>query len=149
MNSARAYSKMNGIARFLIDSPASNSGRRDLVIRHHFQRSQNRGAVPDLAAERGAGVEQLLGRGGAGQREPERPRYDGKATYGVGVMKEPVNTVTIAIDGIGELTNEFRQQLRQRADRSRRTAPDRPRYAFQPFSQSSEVMRARRHCVRE
>jgi len=24
-------------------------------------------------------------------------------------MKEPVNTVTIAIDGIGELTNEFRQ----------------------------------------
>ena len=27
----------------------------------------------------------------------------------VGVMKEPVNTVTVAIDGIGELTNEFRQ----------------------------------------
>ena len=25
-------------------------------------------------------------------------------------MKKPVNTVTIAIDGIGELTNEFRQQ---------------------------------------
>jgi hypothetical protein len=25
-------------------------------------------------------------------------------------MKEPVNTVTVAIDGIGELTNEFRQQ---------------------------------------
>jgi hypothetical protein len=24
-------------------------------------------------------------------------------------MKEPVNTVTVAIDGIGELTNEFRQ----------------------------------------
>ncbi|MCA6121383.1 fumarylacetoacetate hydrolase family protein [Bradyrhizobium sp. WSM 1704] len=30
-------------------------------------------------------------------------------SIGVGVMKEPVNTVTIAIDGIGELTNEFRQ----------------------------------------
>lgn len=30
-------------------------------------------------------------------------------SVGVGVMKEPVNTVTIAIDGIGELTNEFRQ----------------------------------------
>lgn len=29
-------------------------------------------------------------------------------SLGVGVMKEPVNTVTIAIDGIGELTNEFR-----------------------------------------
>jgi 2-keto-4-pentenoate hydratase/2-oxohepta-3-ene-1,7-dioic acid hydratase in catechol pathway len=29
-------------------------------------------------------------------------------SIGVGVMKEPVNTVTIAIDGIGELTNEFR-----------------------------------------
>jgi len=24
------------------------------------------------------------------------------------VMKEPVNIVTVAIDGIGELTNEFR-----------------------------------------
>ena len=30
-------------------------------------------------------------------------------SIGVGVMKEPVNTVTIAIDGIGELHNEFRQ----------------------------------------
>jgi 2-keto-4-pentenoate hydratase/2-oxohepta-3-ene-1,7-dioic acid hydratase in catechol pathway len=30
-------------------------------------------------------------------------------SIGVGVMKEPVNSVTIAIDGIGELTNEFRQ----------------------------------------
>jgi 2-keto-4-pentenoate hydratase/2-oxohepta-3-ene-1,7-dioic acid hydratase in catechol pathway len=30
-------------------------------------------------------------------------------SLGVGVMKEPVNTVTIAIDGIGELHNEFRQ----------------------------------------
>jgi 2-keto-4-pentenoate hydratase/2-oxohepta-3-ene-1,7-dioic acid hydratase in catechol pathway len=30
-------------------------------------------------------------------------------SFGVGVMKEPVNTVTVAIDGIGELTNEFRQ----------------------------------------
>ncbi|MDB5563588.1 MAG: 5-carboxymethyl-2-hydroxymuconate delta-isomerase, partial [Tardiphaga sp.] len=30
-------------------------------------------------------------------------------SVGVGVMKEPVNTVTIAIDGIGELHNEFRQ----------------------------------------
>jgi hypothetical protein len=27
----------------------------------------------------------------------------------VGVMKEPVDTVTVAIDGIGELTTEFRQ----------------------------------------
>lgn len=30
-------------------------------------------------------------------------------SIGVGVMKEPVNTVTIAIDGIGELRNEYRQ----------------------------------------
>jgi 2-keto-4-pentenoate hydratase/2-oxohepta-3-ene-1,7-dioic acid hydratase in catechol pathway len=30
-------------------------------------------------------------------------------SVGVGVMKEPVNAVTIAIDGIGELHNEFRQ----------------------------------------
>jgi 2-keto-4-pentenoate hydratase/2-oxohepta-3-ene-1,7-dioic acid hydratase in catechol pathway len=30
-------------------------------------------------------------------------------SVGVGVMKEPVNTVTVAIVGIGELTNEFRQ----------------------------------------
>jgi 2-keto-4-pentenoate hydratase/2-oxohepta-3-ene-1,7-dioic acid hydratase in catechol pathway len=30
-------------------------------------------------------------------------------SIGVGVMKEAVNTVTIAIEGIGELTNEFRQ----------------------------------------
>lgn len=30
-------------------------------------------------------------------------------SIGVGVMKEPVNTVVVAIDGIGELTNEFRQ----------------------------------------
>jgi 2-keto-4-pentenoate hydratase/2-oxohepta-3-ene-1,7-dioic acid hydratase in catechol pathway len=30
-------------------------------------------------------------------------------SVGVGVMKEPVNTVTVAIGGIGELTNEFRQ----------------------------------------
>jgi 2-keto-4-pentenoate hydratase/2-oxohepta-3-ene-1,7-dioic acid hydratase in catechol pathway len=29
-------------------------------------------------------------------------------SVGVGVMKDPVNTVTVAIDGIGELTNEFR-----------------------------------------
>jgi len=29
-------------------------------------------------------------------------------SVGVGVMKEKVNTVTVAIDGIGELTNEFR-----------------------------------------
>ena len=27
----------------------------------------------------------------------------------LGVMKEPVNIVTVAIDGIGELTNELRQ----------------------------------------
>ena len=30
-------------------------------------------------------------------------------SVGVGVMKQPVNTITVAIDGIGELTNEFRQ----------------------------------------
>jgi 2-keto-4-pentenoate hydratase/2-oxohepta-3-ene-1,7-dioic acid hydratase in catechol pathway len=36
-------------------------------------------------------------------------------SVGVGVMKEPVNTVTVAIDGIGELTNEFRQQVAARA----------------------------------
>jgi hypothetical protein len=30
-------------------------------------------------------------------------------SVGTGVMKEAVNTVTVAIDGIGELTNEFRQ----------------------------------------
>jgi 2-keto-4-pentenoate hydratase/2-oxohepta-3-ene-1,7-dioic acid hydratase in catechol pathway len=30
-------------------------------------------------------------------------------SIGVGVMKEPINTVTIAIDGIGELHNEFRR----------------------------------------
>jgi 2-keto-4-pentenoate hydratase/2-oxohepta-3-ene-1,7-dioic acid hydratase in catechol pathway len=30
-------------------------------------------------------------------------------SVGVGTMKEPVNTITVAIDGIGELTNEFRQ----------------------------------------
>jgi hypothetical protein len=30
-------------------------------------------------------------------------------SFGIGVMKEPVNTVTVAIDGIGELTNEFRR----------------------------------------
>jgi 2-keto-4-pentenoate hydratase/2-oxohepta-3-ene-1,7-dioic acid hydratase in catechol pathway len=30
-------------------------------------------------------------------------------SIGVGVMKEPDNRVTVAIDGIGELTNEFRQ----------------------------------------
>ncbi len=29
-------------------------------------------------------------------------------SIGVGVMKEAVNTITVAIDGIGELTNEFR-----------------------------------------
>ena len=31
-------------------------------------------------------------------------------SIGVGVMKEPVNSVTIAIEGIGELHNEFRNQ---------------------------------------
>jgi 2-keto-4-pentenoate hydratase/2-oxohepta-3-ene-1,7-dioic acid hydratase in catechol pathway len=30
-------------------------------------------------------------------------------SIGIGVMKDPVNSVTVAIDGIGELTNEFRQ----------------------------------------
>ena len=30
-------------------------------------------------------------------------------SIGVGVMKEPVNTVTVAIDGIGELHTEFRR----------------------------------------
>jgi len=30
-------------------------------------------------------------------------------SIGVGVMKQPVNTVTVAIDGIGELTNQFCQ----------------------------------------
>lgn len=30
-------------------------------------------------------------------------------SVGGGVMKEPVDTVTVAIDGIGELTNEFRR----------------------------------------
>ncbi len=30
-------------------------------------------------------------------------------SVGVGVMKAPINTVTIAIGDIGELTNEFRQ----------------------------------------
>jgi 2-keto-4-pentenoate hydratase/2-oxohepta-3-ene-1,7-dioic acid hydratase in catechol pathway len=30
-------------------------------------------------------------------------------SVGVGVMKEKVNTITVAIGGIGELTNEFRQ----------------------------------------
>lgn len=30
-------------------------------------------------------------------------------SLGVGSMKEPVNRVTVAIDGVGELTNEFRQ----------------------------------------
>jgi hypothetical protein len=29
-------------------------------------------------------------------------------SVGVGLMKEPVNTTTVAIDGIGQLTNEFR-----------------------------------------
>ncbi|WP_407180994.1 fumarylacetoacetate hydrolase family protein [Bradyrhizobium sp. STM 3562] len=30
-------------------------------------------------------------------------------SIGIGVMKEAINMVTVAIDGIGELTNEFRQ----------------------------------------
>jgi hypothetical protein len=30
-------------------------------------------------------------------------------SVGVGVMKEPVNAVTVAIDGIGELHAEFRR----------------------------------------
>jgi 2-keto-4-pentenoate hydratase/2-oxohepta-3-ene-1,7-dioic acid hydratase in catechol pathway len=30
-------------------------------------------------------------------------------SVGVGVMREPVNTVTVAIDGVGELTNALRQ----------------------------------------
>lgn len=30
-------------------------------------------------------------------------------SVGNGLMEEPVNAVTVAIDGIGELTNEFRQ----------------------------------------
>jgi 2-keto-4-pentenoate hydratase/2-oxohepta-3-ene-1,7-dioic acid hydratase in catechol pathway len=30
-------------------------------------------------------------------------------SLGVGSMKEPINTITVAIEGIGELTNEFRQ----------------------------------------
>jgi 2-keto-4-pentenoate hydratase/2-oxohepta-3-ene-1,7-dioic acid hydratase in catechol pathway len=30
-------------------------------------------------------------------------------SVGVGVMKEPVNSVIIAVEGIGELHNEFRQ----------------------------------------
>jgi 2-keto-4-pentenoate hydratase/2-oxohepta-3-ene-1,7-dioic acid hydratase in catechol pathway len=30
-------------------------------------------------------------------------------SLGVGSMKKPVNKITVAIDGIGELTNEFRQ----------------------------------------
>jgi 2-keto-4-pentenoate hydratase/2-oxohepta-3-ene-1,7-dioic acid hydratase in catechol pathway len=30
-------------------------------------------------------------------------------SLGVGSMKDPINTVTVAIDGIGELINEFRQ----------------------------------------
>jgi 2-keto-4-pentenoate hydratase/2-oxohepta-3-ene-1,7-dioic acid hydratase in catechol pathway len=30
-------------------------------------------------------------------------------SLGVGSMREPVNKVTVSIDGIGELTNEFRQ----------------------------------------
>jgi len=29
-------------------------------------------------------------------------------SLGVGVMKEAVNSITVAIDGVGELTNEFR-----------------------------------------
>jgi 2-keto-4-pentenoate hydratase/2-oxohepta-3-ene-1,7-dioic acid hydratase in catechol pathway len=30
-------------------------------------------------------------------------------SLGVGSMKDPINKVTVAIDGIGELTSEFRQ----------------------------------------
>jgi hypothetical protein len=30
-------------------------------------------------------------------------------SVGVGLMKEPINTVTVAIGGIGQLTNEFRR----------------------------------------
>ena len=33
-----------------------------------------------------------------------------RTSVGVGVMKKPVNTVRVAIDRIGELTNAFRQQ---------------------------------------
>jgi hypothetical protein len=35
-------------------------------------------------------------------RRSDRPRC-------IGRRQEPVNTVTVTIDGIGELTNEFRQ----------------------------------------
>ncbi len=31
-------------------------------------------------------------------------------SVGVGVMKEPVNSVTVSIKGVGELTNEFRNE---------------------------------------
>jgi hypothetical protein len=31
------------------------------------------------------------------------------SSFGISVVKEPVNTVTVAIGGIGELTSEFRQ----------------------------------------
>jgi len=43
---------------------------------------------------------------------PERSRTS------VGVMKEPVNTVKVAIDGIGERTNVFRQQAASHCCRS-------------------------------
>jgi 2-keto-4-pentenoate hydratase/2-oxohepta-3-ene-1,7-dioic acid hydratase in catechol pathway len=38
-------------------------------------------------------------------------------SVGVGVMKVPVDTVTVAIDGIGELINAFRQQASAEACR--------------------------------
>ncbi len=37
-------------------------------------------------------------------------------SLGVGAMKEPVNTVTVAIEGIGELTNEYRELGLSRRD---------------------------------
>jgi len=52
---------------------------------------------------RGIGSFRLKRRREAGAERQNFPISD------LGVMKEPVNIVTVAIDGIGELTNEFRQ----------------------------------------
>jgi len=39
---------------------------------------------------------------------PLRASIACRTSVGIGLTKEPVNAATVAIDGIGRLTNEFR-----------------------------------------
>jgi|SRR5208337_525800 len=144
----RAFAKRSGRWR-----------RPDLVVGHDFEGAHNPGMIPLRAAMRLAGVEQLLGAGRIGQRDPERAgarqreieillvqldaeaRIEGALDHALTVQLEDPRGGEAAHQRLTQLTEEPEEIFRRRSTDMARKRPER---SANELRQQQELIHSRR-----